>query len=608
MWYTNNITIVGPPTNVDPKYLTMRVVPGSKEDIYFDHPWRAPGSAALASPCGQNGNNHHAENGIDGRSLPLLNRTQWVAGSTAEVAFALTANHGGGYQYRLCPADQEQTEACFQTTPLEFASNMTWVQMADKVSTRVEVSSLRLSKGTIPAGATWARNPIPNEPDWPEWPAPGGKYWGHQNIPFNIVDLIKVPAHLQEGAYTLSWRWDSEQTKQVWANCGDVEVVPAAFSTMRKEQKERSEQKERLPQGSVVWKWSEGTAGISGGAVLAGKGVVFGSFLSTGSASPGTNRTFWSLDRTTGKTRWSVEVPTAVLYPSITGDFFNGDPDVIYFGTLGPWVFAVSADTGAVRWRSGGGVPANYDGIPGDDYFSAPVLLGKYLFIGNYDNYFYALDTTTGAIRWRRNMGGPCNGSPVASLKTELVIFTVRPDFLVALDANTGELIWKVATTCMLSSPTIYNDIVFVGTLNGTAIAYDLITGRHLWTVGSGYGFGAVWALSAVPVSKEGIAYLGSDDGKMYAIDLERNGTIVWTFQTEAPIESAATLKGDGPDAVLYFGSLDGSLYAVNSWSGTGLWSYKTGMYIICVPAVDDNGVVYVGSYDQSFYALRGPA
>ena len=27
---------------------------------------------------------------------------------------------GGGYQYRLCPADEPLTEACFQRTPLDF--------------------------------------------------------------------------------------------------------------------------------------------------------------------------------------------------------------------------------------------------------------------------------------------------------------------------------------------------------------------------------------------------------------------------------------------------------------------------------------------------------
>ena len=28
--------------------------------------------------------------------------TEWVAGGVAEVGWGIIANHGGGYQYRLC--------------------------------------------------------------------------------------------------------------------------------------------------------------------------------------------------------------------------------------------------------------------------------------------------------------------------------------------------------------------------------------------------------------------------------------------------------------------------------------------------------------------------
>ena len=89
-----------------------------------------------------------------------------------------------------------------------------------------------------------------------------------------------------------------------------------------------------------------------------------------------------------------------------------------------------------------------------------------------------------------------------------------------------------------------------------------------------------------------------------YALDLAHNGTILWTFQTGAPVQSAPVVN----HGVLYFGSLDTYVYALNATTGAGLWSYKTGLYVSCVPAVDDEGTVYVGSYDHSFYALRAPS
>ena len=42
-----------------------------------------------------------------------LHRT-WRVGDAVDASWALVANHGGGYQYRLCPADSPLTEACFQ--------------------------------------------------------------------------------------------------------------------------------------------------------------------------------------------------------------------------------------------------------------------------------------------------------------------------------------------------------------------------------------------------------------------------------------------------------------------------------------------------------------
>ena len=52
----------------------------------------------------------------------------WKAGALAEVSFYIKTNHGGGYQFRLCPLEEELTEACFQRTPLAFSglSSLRW--------------------------------------------------------------------------------------------------------------------------------------------------------------------------------------------------------------------------------------------------------------------------------------------------------------------------------------------------------------------------------------------------------------------------------------------------------------------------------------------------
>jgi len=68
--------------------------------------------------------------------------------------------------------------------------------------------------------------------EFPE-PIPNTHGFGHNNNTniedgfhdYSIVDLVKIPENLAEGDYLLSWRWDCEQTFQIWQNCADIRLV-----------------------------------------------------------------------------------------------------------------------------------------------------------------------------------------------------------------------------------------------------------------------------------------------------------------------------------------------------------------------------------------------
>ncbi len=263
------------PTNNDKKTRTWNLN-NLLGDYTKYHPWRKPGAAPVENACGLAGgwytpgvppNGGHPPPGIavgaDGSELSkLLLQTVWIAGSTVEVAWGITANHGGGYSYRLCPASSKPTEECFQQTPLEFVGDKQWIQfgMGKDVNNRTEIPAVRVSEGTVPSGSIWTRNPIPacntpiaggavNTPcTGPIFPPPikgGQNYWGFggggcQSDPgsglpcsakeyksrifdFGIVDKVKVPK-LPDGDYVIGFRWDSEQTPQVWTSCGDVTI------------------------------------------------------------------------------------------------------------------------------------------------------------------------------------------------------------------------------------------------------------------------------------------------------------------------------------------------------------------------------------------------
>jgi hypothetical protein len=250
-------------------------------------PWRAPGFAPLQSPCGVAGGNGRGFTALVGELFTESARmvdmdgglmeqtsdggygwgpdariykfrdvveTEWKRGSVVSAAWGIWANHGGGYSYRLCkiPAEGRAglTEECFQQTPLDFVGDTQWAQWGENESTRVAFKANRTRHGTWPAGSQWTKNPVPvcRDPTGGELslscpdcsraggyqfppPAPGVygygicELHGTYTMPFAIVDQLHVPLSITEGQYALSFRYDAEQTPQVWNTCASIRIV-----------------------------------------------------------------------------------------------------------------------------------------------------------------------------------------------------------------------------------------------------------------------------------------------------------------------------------------------------------------------------------------------
>ncbi len=49
-------------------------------------------------------------------------------------------------------------------------------------------------------------------------------YQGYGSFMFSMTDKLQIPNNIVEGEYSLSWRWDCEQTPQVWNSCADITI------------------------------------------------------------------------------------------------------------------------------------------------------------------------------------------------------------------------------------------------------------------------------------------------------------------------------------------------------------------------------------------------
>lgn len=206
------------------------------------------------------------------------------------------------------------------------------------------------------------------------------------------------------------------------------------------------------------------------------------------------------------------------------------------------------------------------------------------------DGTVYCFDAGSGDPLWMYEHDARVRAAPGVS---ESTVYSVgRDDSLLALDAEDGELRWshEIGRASEYSSPTVYDGTVFVGSGDGMH-AVGAYGGGERWTFESSI-------VHSTPAVEDGVVYFGSNDDNVYAVDAEDGGEL-WSLETESSVQSAPTVA----DGVVYVGSNDDSLYALDADDGEELWSYETEGWVEGSPAVMD-GVVYFGSTDHGIYAL----
>lgn len=102
------------------------------------------------------------------------------------------------------------------------------------------------------------------------------------------------------------------------------------------------------------------------------------------------------------------------------------------------------------------------------------------------------------------------------------------------------------------------------------------------------------------PVEHEGIVYFGSREGTFYALDAA-TGEQKWRFWTRRAIYASPALAGD----TVYAGGYDGIFYAIDARTGELKWQYATGNRINSSATIAGKRA-YFGSDDGYLYAL-GP-
>ena len=231
-----------------------------------------------------------------------------------------------------------------------------------------------------------------------------------------------------------------------------------------------------------------------------------------------------------------------------------------------------------------------------------PVVAYGRLYVGTNNGRFLAIERETGEIAWQKDFGLCTAASPVVG---DGVVYQGlmdpspcrehdqdAPGFIAAMDAETGEELWRFRAGVVESSPLLVEGVLYFGSWDKKMYAIDAETRRVRWTFETGD------KIKSAPAYARGTVYFGSYDGKVYAVDA-RSGELRW--------EASGVGNFYANPAVAYgrvfIGNTDGRVYAFGARSGDLLWARSTDDFVYSSAAVWER-TVYAGSYDGHLYAL----
>lgn len=212
------------------------------------------------------------------------------------------------------------------------------------------------------------------------------------------------------------------------------------------------------------------------------------------------------------------------------------------------------------------------------------------IYAGCDNGYFYAIDPS---------------GKPIWSYKTDMMIWScaaISNDIICfgSLDKHfyilnkfNGKLVAKHNVGSEIkSSPLIVDDCIYICNSNGQVCCFK----NNEMLFRKDYGKEIYSSLAY----KDGKFVLATFDGKISA--LKKNGDIIWTWNTYNNICCSPIISGDN---FVIIGDEKGIIYFIDVYTGKLEYMFQAGSSNInASPAMDQIGVVHVGSYDGHIYHI----
>lgn len=370
------------------------------------------------------------------------------------------------------------------------------------------------------------------------------------------------------------------------------------------------------PRTAPALKWSFATQGAIWGSAAVRDGLVY-----IGS----NDQSVYAVDAKSGNQKWKLATAGAVRsQPAFSGDavIFSSDDGSLYAANAGTGARLWKTDIHNSLKRVPLDDPNMGSTYDYDFMTSSPVVANGTVYVGSSDGTVYALDAASGAVSWRFQTTDRVRATPAVA---DGVVYIGSWDgYLYALKADTGTLVWKTLlgsdgapkylTLPIQSTAFVDKGAVYCASRKAATFAVDIKTGTPLWETSNG---GGNW-LESSPVVRNGKVYIGSSVASKLNVYAASTGDALPGFNVAAAAWSTPLVTDDavfiGSEGLPGGADLGGGVWAINTASGSASvsrWFYPvsntiepTGINGVNSSPVMVDRVLYFGGLDGRLYAL----
>ncbi|MBN1812534.1 MAG: PQQ-binding-like beta-propeller repeat protein [Anaerolineae bacterium] len=311
--------------------------------------------------------------------------------------------------------------------------------------------------------------------------------------------------------------------------------------------------------------------------------------------------TLVALDLESGNIAWQRALDNGCVAPSLAlhqDRLLVACQDMRAIPTSGKALLALDATTGRDVWQ--------YETAAHS--LSGPTVVGDMLYFAATDGHLYALDIVSGKRQWvaRHTPWGPA--PPAAA--NGIVCTGGEGGTITAYAAADGTKLWSFSAEGWFATrPCIEGECVYALSWHDYLYALDAHTGQLLWKYKGECGE----APTTPPLAAKGRVFVGGQvhrdieagQEKAYAILAlsAQDGVEFWGYLSRDLVFAPLALV----DSVLLCSSKDGSFYAIDALKGETYWLTEGESRIVTEPQVV-GGIIFFGRRDGSVHAVRWKA